>query len=284
MSSASSSWRAEQEKPAAPSPRKSSDSTDHMLVEEHEDGARHTGTGDRRPFRNSSTIGLGRVLGHSASKRASHQAEDAKRTPKTVQIKNTVGSLMSGLDLRGLPGFTRGRDAGRGRHTYTSTTRDLSVDSITRARFKRSLSPRLNWLPASTFSLPSRPRKFVTDHGKVIDMDEAHKHLSDASSGGSLTELPKTRRRESSDCSAVSVGSQGDGRLEKDHYDSENNPIESSEDEIDSSSSEEEATEASGDEPSRGRQVSVDAGSPSRDDAKESAKSLLAVAEEGRKF
>lgn len=118
-------------------------------------------------------------------------------------------------------------------------------------------------------------------------MDEAHQHISDAntsSSGGGLAELPKTRQRESSDCSAVSIGSQGDFRLEKDHYDSENNPIESSEEENDSSSSEEEATEASREESSRGRQSSVDVGSPSQDDVKESPKSLLAIAEEERKY
>lgn len=77
--------------------------------------------------------------------------------------------------------------------------------------------------------------------------------------------------------------SSGDERLEKDRYDSENNPISetSDEEDFDSSSSDDESA-------SRGRKVSIDVISPSDDertsDAKESPQSSPAATEEKGMF
>lgn len=109
------------------------------------------------------------------------------------------------------------------------------------------------------------------------------KRLSDTASKltGSQPVLPRPPSRHgSSDGGPVSSG---DERLEKDRYDSENNPISETSDEEDFDSS------SSDDEPaSRGRKVSIDVISPSDDegtgDAKERPQSPPAAAEEKRMF
>lgn len=109
-------------------------------------------------------------------------------------------------------------------------------------------------------------------------------HLADMAlpkSSGSLSALPKPGSRRGS----LDEGSTaGDERLEKDAYDSENNPIGETSDEEDfddSSSSDDESV-------GRGRKVSIEIISPSDDgstgDAEEKPQSLLAAAEEERKI
>ena len=196
--------------------------------------------------------------------------------------KNTVAAMMSGLDLKvGLPSFTsRGRDSVR-----HGSARGSSLDSRLPSRLGagRSISPRNRWLSSNPLSLATstfKSNKSATDNkGKVIGMD---KRLSDT---GSLSAHSKTGSgRRSSDAASLSPG---DERLEKDMYDSENNPIAETSDEEDyddSSSSDDESV-------ARGRKVSIDIISPSSeeegaDDAKkekpeslptEEAESMLSI-------
>lgn len=188
--------------------------------------------------------------------------------------KNTVAAMMSGLDLKvGLPSFaSRGRDSVR-----HGSARGSSLDSRLPSRLGvgRSISPRNRWLSSNPLSLATstfKSNKSATDKGKVIDMD---KRLSDT---GSLSSHPKAGSgRGSSDGWSPSPG---DERLEKDMYDSENNPIaETSDDEEydESSSSDDESV-------SRGRKVSIDVISPSseEDDAKKEKSDSLPTEEAER--
>lgn len=176
--------------------------------------------------------------------------------------------MMSGFDLKaGLPGFSRGRDSSVRR----STLRGSSLDSRVPSRLARSMSPRNSWLQPNPLSLATSPlkssNKLITEKGKVIDMDSAYKHLSDAT----LAKLPgstKPGSRRGSMDGGGSTTSAGDERLEKDMYDSENNPLsESSDDEeFDDESS------SSDGESIRGRKVSIEVLPPSEDAAAAAAK------------
>ena len=178
--------------------------------------------------------------------------------------KNTVAAMMSGLDLKvGLPSFTsRGRDSVR-----HGSARGSSLDSRLPSRLGagRSISPRNRWLSSNPLSLATstfKSNKSATEKGKVIGMD---KRLSDT--GSQSTQLKAGSGRGSSDAGSLSPG---DERLEKDMYDSENNPIAetSDEDEYDESSSSDDESV------SRGRKVSIDVISPSseEEDAKDAKK------------
>lgn len=188
--------------------------------------------------------------------------------------KNTVAAMMSGLDLKvGLPSFaSRGRDSVR-----HGSARGSSLDSRLPSRLGvgRSVSPRNRWLSSNPLSLATstfKSNKSATEKGKVIGMD---KRLSDT---GSLSTQPKAGSgRGSSDGGSLSPG---DERLEKDMYDSENNPIAETSDEEEydeSSSSDDESV-------SRGRKVSIDVISPSseEDDAKKEKPESLPTEEAER--
>ena len=186
--------------------------------------------------------------------------------------KNTVAAMMSGLDLKvGLPSFaSRGRDSVR-----HGSARGSSLDSRLPSRLGvgRSISPRNRWLSSNPLSLATstfKSNKSATDKGKVIGMD---KRLSDT---GSLSSHPKAGSgRGSSDAGSLSPG---DERLEKDMYDSENNPIAetSDEEEYDESSSSDDESVG------RGRKVSIDVISPSseEDDAAKEKPASLTTTEE----
>lgn len=179
--------------------------------------------------------------------------EKAGRRPKSA--------VMSGFDLKvGLPSFARGRDSSVRR----STSRGSSLDSRVSSRLARSMSPRNRWLQSNPLSLATSTlkssNKLITDKGKVIDMDSAYKHLSDAA----LSKLPgstKPGSRRGSIDGGGSTTSAGDERLEKDMYDSENNPLSetSDEEEFDDESS------SSDGESIRGRKVSIEVLPPSEE-------------------
>lgn len=197
--------------------------------------------------------------------------------------------MMSGFDLKvGLPSFARGRDSGR-----RSTSRESSLDSRLPSRLARSMSPRNRWLNSNSLSLATSTlkaanNKSITDNkDKVIDMDNAYKHLSETALSKLSGSLSKPGSRRGS-YDGGSTTSAGDERLEKDMYDSENNPISetSDEEEFDESSS-------SDGESVRGRKVSVDILPPSDtkgdgdDDGnvtEEKPQSLLTAADEERAF
>lgn len=173
--------------------------------------------------------------------------------------KRPKSAMMSGFDLKvGLPSFARGRDSGR-----RSTSREPSLDSRFPSRLARSMSPRNRWLNSNSLSLATSTlkaanSKSITDSkDKVIDMDNAYKNLSETALSKLSGSLSKPGSRRGS-YDGGSTTSAGDERLEKDMYDSENNPISetSDEEEFDESSS-------SDGESVRGRKVSVDILPPS---------------------
>ncbi len=112
-------------------------------------------------------------------------------------------------------------------------------------------------LNTNSFNLKPTPGKFVTDGGKVIDMNNAYRRLSDAAllkSGGNLSNLParSTSERIRAD-SGEALSPTGGIRLQKDYYQNDDD------DEAAIESSDEDAS--SGDEPwgsenSRGRRRS----------------------------
>ena len=202
---------------------------------------------------------------------------------RAVQGKNAMAAVMGGFDLKAIPTLSRGRDT-----TRRISPRGLSLGSKSSSA-GRSLSPKGGrWLSPNPLNFAFRSGRLVTDKGKVIDKDSAYRHLTDdalSKSGGSLANLPRPASRQGSDNDG-----QANERLEKDMYDSENNPIETSEEEVDTSSSEDDSShrlQRGGSKRSKRR--SLDLGSPAEDDGADSSKSkppqsLLAAAEEERKF
>ncbi|KAF9892159.1 hypothetical protein FE257_002565 [Aspergillus nanangensis] len=166
------------------------------------------------------------AAGHGAARRSMPPQE--KSTNRSLPGKNAMAAVMSGLDLRavGLPSFTRGRDSGR-----NNTTRGTSLDSrVSAPRFARSSSPKNRWLSPGSRNQPANSTKPVA----AVPPAEKSKQASD-------TESPEkdarpVPARESSDPDVKSA-IPADERLEKDKYDSENNLLESSDEESDGSSS-----------------------------------------------
>lgn len=259
-------------------PRKSSDGTDRSHERKKSVGKIEK-SGVKSPTITTTALHLDTSVSLSSPDRDS--AISPTSTPlaqeKSPVGKNTVATMMSGLDSKfGLPSFARGRDSAR----CNGASRGSSLDSRLPSRFARSISPRNRWLRTNPFSLATSSLKSTKSATKSIDM-----HLSDAAlskfSGGLSSALPEPGSRRGS----LDEGSTADDeRLEKDVYDSENNPIGETSDEEDfddNSSSDDESV-------GRGRKVSIEIIAPSGDgsqgDAKEEPQSLLAAAEEERKL
>ncbi|KAL2008640.1 hypothetical protein VTN00DRAFT_6834 [Thermoascus crustaceus] len=186
-----------------------------------------------------------------SSDSTSYPAADPRRKPGERQGVD-IGTdykfeMLPSIPNQALPkrvtqgGFTRGRDMGRQNSTAGVPSHSSRSPS---SRLGRSLSPVDRLLNASSLNLLATPGKFVTDNGKVIDMDHAYKRLSNAAlsrSGGSLAILHSrnSSSREQGE-SGESLGEEGDVRLEKDHYGDEENgseAVETSEEEVDDTSS-----------------------------------------------
>lgn len=209
---------------------------------------------------------------------------------------SAMASIMQGQELGPLP---RGRD--RGRHNSTAGVGASSKSPSSRL-LHRSESP-------GTGTLMQTPGKFITETGKVIDMNNAYRRLSDAAllkSGGELSTLPansaSSRIRLAT---GETLSPSGEVRLQKDYYENEDeeDALESSDDELQTGSSADEAWGQSG---TRGRKRSrrrkgLDEGDSNADDSEgdvtsikegsvgmgragrpRKAKSLLAAAEEER--
>ncbi|KAA8644169.1 universal stress protein family domain protein [Aspergillus tanneri] len=161
-----------------------------------------------------------------------------KSSNKALQGRNAMAAVMSGLDLRvGLPSFTRGRDSGR-----NSPTRGTSLDSrLPASRTGRSSPPRNRWLSPNSRNSTLNLGKSTPNKEKPAEIENTDKPQS----------KPGSRRSSCSDVEGK-LPTPSDERLEKDMYDSENNPIETSDEELDDSSS-------SDDEPAteRGRKSTV---------------------------
>lgn len=144
---------------------------------------------------------------------------------------SAMATMMSGGDFSFLPGgFTRGRDTGRHNSTVGIGGHSRSPSS----RLGRSRSPGLN---TNSFNPMTTPGKFVTETGKVIDMDHAYRRLSNTALskyGGSLSSRFAKERADSGE----SLSETGEPRLEKDDYgEGGSEAIDTSDDDEDDSSS-----------------------------------------------
>ncbi|KAL9625784.1 MAG: hypothetical protein Q9160_000104 [Pyrenula sp. 1 TL-2023] len=162
-----------------------------------------------------------------------------KRVGQTGKIggftaPTAMAAAMSG-DLGALPSLGQGRETSRQRSALGLNRSSKSPSG----RLGRSSSP-------NSALHSSMSSKYVTDSGKVINMDKAYRRLSDAAllkSGGSLSEA--ARRNKSAKehgGSADSESPDGQGRLEKDYplEEGQEGAVESSADESEVSTSEEE--------------------------------------------
>lgn len=144
-------------------------------------------------------------------------------------------------------------------------------------RHGRSQSPATKSLNTNSMNLMGTPGTYVSDSGKVINLDQAYRRLSDAAllkSGGRLAELPtkknvNVRRGEE-------LAPDGGVRLTKD-YD-EDDAVSTSDDD---DSDEDSASEAGRQE--RGRARARKGSEPGEGNSPRQVKSLLAAAEEERK-
>ncbi|KAF2460625.1 hypothetical protein BDY21DRAFT_384184 [Lineolata rhizophorae] len=171
-------------------------------------------------------------------------------------------------------GVSRGGEDPNLRPRHNSTAGVLGITKSLSPQGRpgnRSASPGGRRLNNNSLNLMADPNKYVSESGKVVDMQSAYRRLSDAAllrSGGSLAKLPT---RKGSDPAKGEVEAPGGGiRLQKD-YDEE--ALESSDDSDDSSG---------GEENSRGRRRTRSKESGKSEGGK-STKSLLAAAEEERK-
>jgi hypothetical protein len=114
------------------------------------------------------------ITSHALPKRA---AQGGKKTVE-AQPPKAMAAVISG-DLSTLPGFSRARE---GRHNSTVGIGGKSRSPSSRLP-PRSESPTALSLNVPGSTMPSNA--YVTDSGKVVDMDKAYRKLSDRSHGGS---------------------------------------------------------------------------------------------------
>lgn len=160
---------------------------------------------------------------------------------KSSILPSAMASIMQRQELGSLP---RGRD--RGRHNSTAGIIGGKSKSPSSRLGNRSQSPGGSMLNTNSYNLMPTPGKFVTDGGKVIDLNNAYRRLSDAAllkSGGNLSNLPARRGAEGrirAD-SGEALSPTGGIRLQKDYYndDDDDAAIESSDEDKDASSGDE---------------------------------------------
>lgn len=198
---------------------------------------------------------------YSLNRRANRSADKSNKPP---QSKNAMAAVMSGLDLKvGLPSFTRGRDSSR-----NNTQRGTSLDSrLSTSRLGRSSSPRNRWLGSSSRNSSTNPGKPAPEKSKLVESANAEK--PQATPTPALAPAPTPAPVQSGETADADrkPSTSGDERLEKDMYDSENNPIETSDEEADDSSSSDDDSSTE-----RGRKPSVDIILPARSNSSGSAK------------
>lgn len=197
---------------------------------------------------------------------------------------NSMAAVMSGGELGTLPPYTRGRQIGRRAGLPGQSSRSPT------SRLARSQSPGTKLLNNNSMNLMTTPGKFVTDSGKVINMDHAYRRLTNAAlsrSGGSLASYPgaSSKLGEGADGAA-----DGEARLQKDYY-SDTPDGGFSEDytseEIDDTSSGEDVWKSDiyrGRRRIRRKGGTDQAGKGSKTGEKKPVQSLLAAAEEERAY
>lgn len=174
-----------------------------------------------------------------------------KRVTQGGKKQQSVGSMASIIQGQEFGHVARGRDTGR--HNSTAGIGGSSHSPSSRL-LARSESP-------GTGTLMQAPGmqttgKFMTDSGRIIDMNNAYRRLSDAAllnSGGGLSHLPTSNGSGRALGTGETLSASGEPRLQKDYYpdggDRDGN-IETSDEEAPSGSS---ADEAWGQRPRRGR-------------------------------
>ena len=128
---------------------------------------------------------------------------------------SSMASIMQGQELDPLP---MSRD--RGRHNSTAGIIGGKSKSPSSRLSNRSDSPGGTILNTNSFNLMSAPGTFVTDGGKVIDLSNAYRRLSDANllkSGGHLSTLP-TKGATARARTGETLSPTGETRLQKDYY------------------------------------------------------------------
>ncbi|KAM5447419.1 hypothetical protein MaudCBS49596_005930 [Microsporum audouinii] len=196
---------------------------------------------------------------------------------------NSMAAVMSGSDFSPLPGFPRGRQIGRHAPGF-------APNSTSPMRSRSPVPHSLNSLNPLAANSKSNVSTFVTDSGRVINLDHAYRKLSNAAlqrSGGSLANLPHIEKKELEDMAEMS---DSDARLAKDYYldtpDGGFSEDHTSEDDDDISSDEDLWRMGVGRGRPRTRKKSETQG-PDHDtddtDAAKKVRSLLAAAEEERK-
>ncbi|KAF3480547.1 universal stress protein family domain protein [Arthroderma uncinatum] len=124
---------------------------------------------------------------------------------------NSMAAVMSGSEFGPLPGFPRGRQIGR--HAP-----GLPGSSTSPMRSRSPGSHSLNNHNPLAANSKSNVSTFVTDSGRVINLDHAYRKLSNAAlsrSGGSLAHLPHIEKKELDDLAELS---DTDARLAKDYF------------------------------------------------------------------
>lgn len=214
--------------------------------------------------------------------------------------RNAMAAIMQGQELEPL---SRVRD--RGRHNSTAGIIGHQSRSPPSRLGNRSQSPGKGLLNKNSFNLMPTPGKFVTDGGKVIDMNNAYRRLSDANllkSGGNLSSLPTQNASARARLgSGETLSPTGELRLQKDYYNEDERAVESSDEEH---SSDDDAWGPGSDRGRRRSRKKKSAGSGDADNEESEndgalntrqlgmgrsggprmAKSLLAAAEEERKY
>ena len=160
-----------------------------------------------------------------------------KRVTQGGKKQNTalssMAAIIQGQELGPLP---RGRDSGR--HNSTAGILGAKSKSPSSRLNRRSQSPAGSLSNQNAFNPMPTPGKFVTDAGKVIDLSNAYRRLSDAAllkSGGQLSNLPgKSASYRSRLGSGETLSPTGEIRMQKDYYEDDENggaAIESSDEE-----------------------------------------------------
>ncbi|KAL1956920.1 hypothetical protein VTO42DRAFT_6667 [Malbranchea cinnamomea] len=201
-------------------------------------------------------------------------------------IQSSMATVMSGGEFPPLSGFPRGRDLGR--HSVSPGYQRHS--SSPSSRLSRSRSPHSRLLNTNSFNPMQTPGKYYTDTGKVINMGQAYKRLSDAAmkkSGGSLAELTKRVSTSRERGTSVDSSSDTDIRVHKDYPSDKENGDDTSEQEEEDE--EEEAYDTSSEEDTstsevrRGRRRrKTDSESNDENEPKKGPSTLLAAADEER--
>lgn len=128
----------------------------------------------------------------------------------------SMAAILQGQELGPLP---RGRDSGR--HNSTAGILGGHSKSPSSRLSNRASSPGSSMLNTNSFNLMPTPGKFVTDGGKVIDMNSAYRRLSDVAllnSGGNLSNLPGRNTERVRAGSGEVISPSGGVRLQKDYY------------------------------------------------------------------